>query len=294
MNNHTAVRGKNRERVPVKLVGEWDALDAELRRLWFLIEDWRGNGPERLTRAEIGRRLGVTENAIVGRLNRTNMPRRDKPHTDTPSGRDRRGEYARRKAKRLADALLIEQEEEMARIDANPVRQPHVIARIREYIAQDWPPGKPGNKHIAALVLREFQLSVTPNQVAGALLREGIDRGGHKPERTGGALIMAQVKARTPKPTPPPLPRLPSFMPAAIARASGNVSMFDNHAYRAPRRIEAKPDPRARIIECMWVDGHSPNWIMCEAMSEPGRSFCHDHGKVAYARHERPAQIAAE
>lgn len=61
---------------------------------------------------------------------------------------------------------------------ANPMRTPLIMARVREFVAADGRPGKPANTEIVALLLREFQLFVTPGQVSGALFREKIDRGG--------------------------------------------------------------------------------------------------------------------
>lgn len=211
---------EDHELIPVLHRGEWDDRDAELRRLWTLEEDWRGRGVETLTRKEIGRRLGVTENAIIGRSSRIELPPRRKPALlDTPTHRRER-EYQRRKARRLKDAA------------ANPKPESLIVVKAA--------PKPPAPKRLA----------------------------------TG------------------PRQRFSSTMPATIARASGNLSPFDGLTYRAPKPY-TPPAPRTgRVIECMWIEGDSPHWRMCEAMSEPGRSFCEGHGKRAYQRAAKSDQMA--
>jgi len=69
---------------------------------------------------------------------------------------------------------------EVGRPRTNPLREPNVIARIREFIVTEGAgrPGKPGNSEIAAMVWREFRIPCTPNKIAGTLHREHISRGG--------------------------------------------------------------------------------------------------------------------
>jgi hypothetical protein len=69
---------------------------------------------------------------------------------------------------------------EHGRPRTNPLREPHVIARLREFIATEGAgrPGKPGNSEIAAMVWREFKIPCNPNKIAGTLGRERISRGG--------------------------------------------------------------------------------------------------------------------
>lgn len=56
----------------------------------------------------------------------------------------------------------------------NPLRQPEIIARIRDLVAAN--PAGCGNDALVCIVLEEFELTVTPGQVSAALWKEGISR----------------------------------------------------------------------------------------------------------------------
>lgn len=72
----------------------------------------------------------------------------------------------------------------------NPIRQrADIVARIRERVARD--PKTAGNRVLVRLIAAEFGIEVTEGQVAGAMSREAIVRGG--PRR---AVVMSQEERR--------------------------------------------------------------------------------------------------
>lgn len=66
-------------------------------------------------------------------------------------------------------------------VNANPVRHPDIIARIKVLVAAD--PKQAGNVALVDLIKAEFGVEVTPGQVAGAINREHISRGGPTKDR---------------------------------------------------------------------------------------------------------------
>lgn len=109
-----------------------DTVISNLRRLW-------GEGH---TTAEIGRRLGVTKNAVVGKAHRLELPRRPSPI--------RRGEHAaRRRAPRpkVAPLVMLPPAATVQVVPAlPPAPRPIPDAPFRRGASQPccWPLGEPG------------------------------------------------------------------------------------------------------------------------------------------------------
>lgn len=66
----------------------------------------------------------------------------------------------------------------------NPVRRPDILTRVKAFVEAD--PRAATGRAIIALVMSEFQIAITRNQIAGAFLREGITRGGYSKARKEG------------------------------------------------------------------------------------------------------------
>lgn len=78
-----------------------------------------------------------------------------------------------------------------------------------------------------------------------------------------------------------------SMTPTSRVRPSRAIrapSPFDNSTYRPVRREEPKEKPAGRVMECQWPIGEPglPGFRFCCDASEPGRSYCGDHCKIAY------------
>jgi transposase len=74
----------------------------------------------------------------------------------------------------------------------NPIRQrADILNRIRARVARD--PKTAGNRVLVRLIAAEFGVTVTEGQVAGAIHKEGISRGG--PTKYGGAQTKEQRRA---------------------------------------------------------------------------------------------------
>jgi GcrA cell cycle regulator len=120
--------------------GEWtDTTKAQLRQLWV----------EGHSTAEIGRRVGVSKNAVVGKAHRLDLPARPSPIPQAGLGNPRRP--ARQPLPRLADIMPVRSlatstspDPTPARVSAPPVAatEPAPIRLGRTPCC--WPLGEPG------------------------------------------------------------------------------------------------------------------------------------------------------
>lgn len=190
----------------------------------------------------------------------------------------------------------------------NPVRRPDILARVKAFVEAD--PKAATGPAIIALVMSEFQVVITRNQIAGAFLREGIKRGGYsrisgegeghngeatkakfaadrlacdraaiaEQQRLAKASIMATPRALTmaPRERPSRAIRVPKLTMEVVIR-------------EVPMAI---PKLSRRITECCWPIGHpgTKNFRYCD---DPHRNrvYCDVHERSAYT-HKRQENAA--
>lgn len=202
---------------------------------------------------------------------------------------------------------------------SNPLRRPDVLMRIRAMVDID--PVAATGSVIIDLVKREFGISVTRNQVSGALSREGIKRGGYS-ALTGkgrankrlvddGTLTEKQkchVRIRDGigqslvSPTPIELDRAAIREQQRVLKAS--ILAVPRALTVAPRerptRAVRAPEvtlaavvksihvaPRyGRVVECSFPIGEpgAPGYHSCDKPSESGRVYCPEHIALCYVK----------
>lgn len=192
------------------------------------------------------------------------------------------------------------------------IRKPEIIAAIKKFILDN--PTNNGKAALHALLEREFQLIVTPGQLAGALQREGIRRDGRVWRARAGMPVQRPRKERK-KRMLPPLPALASIaaaeeIPLALPRSempgydhshAMHVAKAAAHATRKPTlpiivdrvpMVAISPPssrPFAKPRECQWPFGEprTPEFRFCCEVAEEGRPYCEEHCAVAYQGYRR-------
>lgn len=107
------------------------AIDWTPARISTLMALWA----EGISTLEIGRRLGVTKNAVVGKVHRLGLPKRQSPINSTPRKREPKPDNARRVAPRQVQ---------------KPKEVPQGTIFGMENLSAgmcNWPEGEPGTEH---------------------------------------------------------------------------------------------------------------------------------------------------
>lgn len=231
---------------------EWsDEVIGQLRGLWA----------EGLSTAEIGRRLGVTKNAIVGKAHRLDLTARPSPIRRAPNA-------------------------------APPRRAP-----VRRMEGPTLPPLPSTTcEPDQAFTVAEIAVEIAPQPVAAPLAVTAIEMA---PPPAAIALPVAPPPAAFALPVVPPPAAPPPAAPVAPTQimprpvplappaprpvlAQMRPAMMAPH----PRPYAAAPKLYGRVVTCCWPLGEpgTRDFRFCDGPSEPGRPYCEDHVKIAYVR----------
>ena len=216
---------------------DWsDAVILSLRALW----------DEGLSTAEIGRRLGVTKNAVVGKAHRLDLPARPSPirRGVGPGAPPRCAIGATLPATEQPDARTLGWGEQFA------AAAPHAPAHASEAISRQ------ARKAAAAPV--PDQAASPPVAAASAPLA---------PLRAAAEPVVATTSFDDEPPASAAAPRL---APTRAASALRPVS--------SPRRM--------RVVPCCWPIGEpgTRSFRFCDAESMAGKPYCDTHAQLAYVK----------
>ncbi len=212
----------------------------------------RGLWAEGHSTAEIGRRLGVTKNAVVGKAHRLDLPARPSPirRDGTP------GVQPRRPAPRRI---------------AGPTLPP---------LSSSAPSPAPGPLAVAASVPGTPHVAVPASGIA-PVMAPRPEMG--QPQDLRPEPVRAEFgrsEAAPPAPSPFLSPALPHSEPAA-ARRPAPLPVAP-----APVRVSSAPRPYARSLTCCWPIGEpgTRGFRFCDDGAVPGKPYCSQHAAVAYVK----------
>lgn len=227
---------------------DWtDETIARLRELW-------GQG---LSTADIGRQLGITKNAVVGKAHRLGLPPRPSPI------RNRDGESAVEAGQAPEEAQAV--------TGPDPVPPPQNEAKAGE--AKTGEAAAP--PVVAAPPVDEAPAPETP--VTGAPAAEAPPA---EPVK----------KAPAPRAEAPPEPKgdaKPSPVAPPVAAPSTRTSARSAAPSRATARSGAGLDrPARRGPTCCWPIGDpgTPEFRFCGAPALSGKPYCAEHAAIAYVK----------
>jgi GcrA cell cycle regulator len=208
----------------------------------------RGMWTEGHSTAEIGRRLGVTKNAVVGKAHRLDLPARPSP----------------------------------IRRDGVPGTQPRRTA-LRRVAGPTLPPLSSTSPAPGPVVAAASDVPALVSVVAPPL-ESGHSENDHsendRPENGRPAIDppeLLQPEAGQPGPShPQPLPA--ALSPAAIRPVP--------HAFAPAARMAAAPRPYARSVTCCWPIGEpgTRSFRFCDDGAAPGKPYCAPHAAIAYVK----------
>ncbi|MCH4091494.1 GcrA family cell cycle regulator [Acetobacter sp.] len=235
---------------------EWtDETIARLKALW----------QEGLSTAEIGRQLGITKNAVVGKAHRLGLPARPSPirRQDGKTSARKTGE-ADGQVKAAAPRRSGKEEGLAEPAEAVAAAQPVAVAA-----------------------------SMTTGDVATAVVRKPVE----KPvvtcsEDTESALVKQASVAVQEKPAEE---RVKAVVPAVVkavqeepaAEKAASVEKKASPVARpAAQRLAAVMEPRRRSATCCWPlgDPGTPGFHFCGATPLPGKPYCAEHAALAYVK----------
>lgn len=218
---------------------EWtDETIARLKALW----------QEGLSTAEIGRQLGITKNAVVGKAHRLALPPRPSP-------------IRRQAAKTGAAAAPKTGTETAAEPKAAPKRASRSAAAKKA--AEDKPVAK-AEKTAPAPAAPSAPVASAPAAPA--------ETPAPRPQR--------------PKATPAAsVPAAPAPKAAAPARPA-STSTKSAASKAALRGLTRDLEPRRRGPSCCWPIGDpgTPGFHFCGATPLPGKPYCAEHAALAYVK----------
>jgi GcrA cell cycle regulator len=220
---------------------EWsDEVIGQLRALWA----------EGHSTAEIGRRLGVTKNAIVGKAHRLDLPARP-----SPIRRDPDAAPERRAAVRRVDGPTL------------PPLPSTVTEGEMGFPAYAPAPTNPG--------------PITPGTMNPGGMSTGGMAPGAMPRAAAQALVQSAPASMPPRSPVIARPIVAPVAPRPVVQALRPVAALPPH-----RPVAAVPRPYGRVVTCCWPIGEpgTPEFRFCDVPSEPGRPYCEDHVKVAYVK----------
>lgn len=213
----------------------WDDREIVLRDLWA----------EGHSIAEIGRRMGMTKNSIVGKAHRLDLPGRPSPIVTTGE----RSHYPRPVRVRgptlppLASAL-----------EARPVPPP--------------PAARPNTA-------RETQRRAT---LASAVARSPVV------VTTLPCMVQQPLEGDEGPDFVSDVSPIPVLVRGAFARAAYRaISSPMPIDFRAPHPRPASAPRHGRVIDCQWLEGDGP-FVGCMERSEPGISWCKEHANRCLVR----------
>ncbi|WP_035724843.1 GcrA family cell cycle regulator [Fodinicurvata fenggangensis] len=228
-----------------------DRID-ELTRLWN----------EGQSASAIGKQLGISKNAVVGKAHRLKLAARPSPIRKQEAGN---ATTQRKRSESLAMPPRSESSGEAAESASQPLAQPRPEESTPKQVSQ---PQSPAREKSQAPQSRE------------------TDKAGAEPENAAKSRAKAQPQAAKDRnPTavdsaaPPPSEQA---LEAINARASRpKPAPRPQPVSRTPKPAEsAAPSNRS----CQWPigDPSQPDFHFCESPAAPGRPYCAEHCAMAY------------
>ncbi|APH55588.1 Hypothetical protein GbCGDNIH9_2262 [Granulibacter bethesdensis] len=216
---------------------------------------------EGLSTAEIGRRMGISKNAVVGKAHRLNLAARPSPIrrdgvASRPSPGSRRSSTVTLPS--MADPSLGH---EPAAVPALAVQEKTVAVVADEpVIAIDAASGpvEPASAPVSAAPAEEVR----------------------EPAEGSVPVVAAGSVAREDK-------VLPSVQPAAVAASSTPSAPALRPAPRAVSKVAAPAFPAGgRLVSCCWPIGEpgTKEFRFCDAPAMAGKPYCAEHAALAYVK----------
>lgn len=224
---------------------EWtEETIARLKALW----------QEGLSTAEIGRQLGITKNAVVGKAHRLGLPARPSP-------------IRREKAKTTAKSTGEEGSEQPKKA-ATPRRSAKATPEASPAAPTSAPVTASEAPATAAAVLDDQKVAAVP--AAKASEPEVVATKQAEPVKPKPATIVQLVPAAKEQSAPVPQERK---VTSAASRA-------------AAQRLTSIMEPRRRSASCCWPlgDPGTPGFHFCGATPLPGKPYCAEHAAMAYVK----------
>ncbi|MFT8895676.1 MAG: GcrA family cell cycle regulator [Acetobacter sp.] len=234
---------------------EWtDETIARLKALW----------QEGLSTAEIGRQLGITKNAVVGKAHRLGLPARPSPirrqdgktaaKKTAEAGEQTKTSSSRRSVKEAATAEKAPASQSAAVADTVVASGETLLAAVKKTAE------KPA---VASAVKTESAPVKQPTVVA-------VQEKPVEPRVQATVPALAKVSQEEPvaeKPAPVVKKASPAPRPAA-------------------QRLAAVMEPRRRSATCCWPlgDPGTPGFHFCGATPLPGKPYCAEHAALAYVK----------
>ena len=283
-----------------------------------VINQLRGLWAEGHSTAEIGRRLGVTKNAIVGKAHRLDLPARPSPIRRDPNAEP----VTRVTVRRVEGPTLPPLPSAVAETAFEalpPMASAGMLVPVVEQARGVASAGMTGAGMVSAGMTGAGMVSAGMVSVgmataglasAGAttagVATAGVDSvfeqpasgpsaSGQPAAETAPAAVEAKaappveiqgaaVRLTRPEPVRVPLPL--GLRPAAVAVSRPVAVPPRPLPGLASRPLSTGPRISGRVVTCCWPIGEpgTKDFHFCDVPSEPGRPYCEDHVKVAYVR----------
>ncbi len=273
-----------------------------------VINQLRGLWAEGHSTAEIGRRLGVTKNAIVGKAHRLDLPARPSPIRRDPNAEP----VTRVTVRRVEGPTLPPLPSAVAEtaFEALPaMASAGVVVSVVEQARGAASAGMIGAGMISAGMISAGMASAgmaSAGDASVGVASVGVDSVGvdsvfEQPalgqpaagtppaamEAKAAPPIESQdAAARLTRPEPARAPLPLGLRPAAVAVSRPVAVPPRPSPGLASRPLSTGPRMSGRVVTCCWPIGEpgTKDFHFCDVPSEPGRPYCEDHVKVAYVR----------
>jgi hypothetical protein len=169
-------------------------------------------------------------------------------------------------------------------------KTPEVVRRVTGLIAVAPGMKRPGNVEIAGIMLQEFQIFLTTNQVAGLVdrikrpWRNQVDKrkNHHRPGEP--SYYKPKSAELVPNPAATAAHDRREAVPAVVRKPVVRHPMLVDFRSSVPARPSKIRKLEGRVMSCQWPIGEPGNtgFRFCGDPSQPGRPYCEDHCKIAY------------
>ena len=220
---------------------EWtEETIARLKALW----------QEGLSTAEIGRQLGITKNAVVGKAHRLGLPARPSP-------------IRREKAKTTVKSTGEEGAEQPKKASA-PRRAVKAVAEPSAAASTSAP--------VAA---SEASVAAPDEQKVSLVSVKASE-----PD------VVATQPAEPPKPKPATIVQLVPAVKEQSVPVQQERKVTSAASRAAAQRLTSIMEPRRRTASCCWPlgDPGTPGFHFCGATPLPGKPYCAEHAAMAYVQ----------
>ncbi len=236
---------------------EWtDETIARLKALW----------QEGLSTAEIGRQLGITKNAVVGKAHRLGLPARPSPI---------RRQDGKTAAKKTAET-------------GEQTKTSSSRRSVKETVAAESAPAASGGAAVpqpvtgAATAVSEVQIK----KVVEKPVAVSSTKAESTPVKQEAAVAVQEKPAeQRVKATVPVLTKVTQNEPV-VEKATLVEKKVSPASRPAAQRLAAVMEPRRRSATCCWPlgDPGTPGFHFCGATPLPGKPYCAEHAALAYVK----------